>query len=565
MRILPPINNREPTAGVKSIAGLNINTGERGASTFQLIALVAVVLILITAVYTTVKNRSGELDAANNAWMDNQVQLWRENGNPGAPYQGMTYQWNVPDYGPVDAPVDSLDSGNDDNADEEGEEEEEEYEEEECDTGFWGGASAGFWDMVDGLKELGKLLWEILSDFDAAKEKLGPMAEQLKELAKAIGSVVWNTINPWGDRDKAMDDLIEVLETLFPEIADAFKRGCEGEAIGRLTFEIATIAVSFTKTSKLIKLIDAMSPLQLRKWFENLGTAERLKVIEGMSPDKRKSTRDKLVNAGTSCAIFGALSGNSFAAETLVHTPNGLVAINEIKIDDLVWAYHEITGEIGIYPIIATMAHRDPTVVQLTIDGELVETTPKHPFYVDEHAPWLAPGQAAKRWVDAEELTVGDSVHRIKGSIGHVDSVIILAEERIMYDLAVHSAHTFFVGQHGWLVHNASPCAWTSPAGLIYDVGSQQGNRVFHVFEHLAPNPNKPRHTVFKVDSSADLLPLIDDAYSIIQKQNIQPVPGDPGAFIVPMGKVVGTNGETSIRLILKPGTTEVITAYPVP
>lgn len=42
------------------------------------------------------------------------------------------------------------------------------------------------------------------------------------------------------------------------------------------------------------------------------------------------------------------------------------------------------------------------------------------------------------------------------------------------------------------------------------------------------------------------------------------PLPNDPGAYVVPMGRIVGTNGETAIKIVVKPRTSEVITAYPV-
>jgi hypothetical protein len=37
----------------------------------------------------------------------------------------------------------------------------------------------------------------------------------------------------------------------------------------------------------------------------------------------------------------------------------------------------------------------------------------------------------------------------------------------------------------------------------------------------------------------------------------------DPKAFVVPMGRIVGTNGETSVRIVVDPNTREVITGYP--
>lgn len=42
------------------------------------------------------------------------------------------------------------------------------------------------------------------------------------------------------------------------------------------------------------------------------------------------------------------------------------------------------------------------------------------------------------------------------------------------------------------------------------------------------------------------------------------PLPNDPGAYIVPMGRTVGTAGESAVKIIVRPGTNQIITAYPV-
>ncbi|MEM7128873.1 MAG: hypothetical protein AAF702_21240 [Chloroflexota bacterium] len=75
--------------------------------------------------------------------------------------------------------------------------------------------------------------------------------------------------------------------------------------------------------------------------------------------------------------------------------------IIELLVDDIVYAYNEETGEMGWYPITATTAHLDPVIVHLTIDGELIVTTPEHPFYELESGPWLAVGQYERGWTDA--------------------------------------------------------------------------------------------------------------------------------------------------------------------
>ncbi|HEX7064809.1 MAG TPA: hypothetical protein VF199_07050, partial [Bacillales bacterium] len=85
------------------------------------------------------------------------------------------------------------------------------------------------------------------------------------------------------------------------------------------------------------------------------------------------------------------------------------------------------------------------------------------------------------------------------------------------------------------------------------------GNRVKHVLAHAEPNPNKANHTVFNVNKDK-ILSLVDEAW--LNKKS--PLANDPGAYIVPMGRNIGTQGEQSIKIIVKPGTSNIITAYPV-
>ncbi|WCE32067.1 two-partner secretion domain-containing protein [Vibrio sp. SCSIO 43137] len=101
--------------------------------------------------------------------------------------------------------------------------------------------------------------------------------------------------------------------------------------------------------------------------------------------------------------------------------------------------------------------------------------------------------------------------------------------------------------------------SWTTSAGLIYGQGSKHGNRIEHVLDHADPNPNKKKHSVFNVDRN-EVLGLIDEAWS----KKGTPVANDPGAYIIPMGREVGTEGETNIKVVVRPGTNEVITAFPL-
>ena len=57
--------------------------------------------------------------------------------------------------------------------------------------------------------------------------------------------------------------------------------------------------------------------------------------------------------------------------------------------------FDELTGEVEEHEVVNTFIHDDDQIVILTIDGEVVETTPWHPFYTDagwENAGDLQPG-----------------------------------------------------------------------------------------------------------------------------------------------------------------------------
>lgn len=101
--------------------------------------------------------------------------------------------------------------------------------------------------------------------------------------------------------------------------------------------------------------------------------------------------------------------------------------------------------------------------------------------------------------------------------------------------------------------------AWESSGGLRYSGLDKHGlNRIEHVLRHTVAGG--PGHSVFSVPRN-QVLGLLDQAWASSSRIAL---PGDPAAFITPMGRTVGTAGENAVRLIVKPGTTNVISAYPV-
>jgi hypothetical protein len=137
---------------------------------------------------------------------------------------------------------------------------------------------------------------------------------------------------------------------------------------------------------------------------------------------------------------------HSFSRATLVATAVGAVAIGSLAVGDEVLAYDETTGTTASYPVSVVHINDDPVTGTVVIAGEAIETTPEHPFYTLEAG-----------WLDAEDLAPGMHVPSASGEPGLVGSVAFTADPATMYNLTVEVAHTFFVGEGEWLVHNCGP------------------------------------------------------------------------------------------------------------
>ena len=125
--------------------------------------------------------------------------------------------------------------------------------------------------------------------------------------------------------------------------------------------------------------------------------------------------KEMAINAGknfVSGALNGKFNASCFAAGTMIETADGDRPIEEIQIGDLVLSANPETGEIAYKPVVNTYVHVTDTVLYLTIDEEIIETTEDHPFWVE--------GQG---WTSAKLLQPGDVVWLKDGSTQCVDEV----------------------------------------------------------------------------------------------------------------------------------------------
>ncbi len=135
---------------------------------------------------------------------------------------------------------------------------------------------------------------------------------------------------------------------------------------------------------------------------------------------------------------------NSFVEGTLVHTKRGLIPIEKVIIGDFVLSFNESSGENEFQEVVHLIqGEKDYEIVSVELtNGDVIEATSKHPFYIDSE------------WTDADQLTVLDELFALKGS-GSVEKISSASRETAVYNLTVNVTHTYYVGEDGFLVHNA--------------------------------------------------------------------------------------------------------------
>ena len=171
-------------------------------------------------------------------------------------------------------------------------------------------------------------------------------------------------------------------------------------------------------------------------------------------------------------AITGAITGGKnsnvcFVAGTSVLTSVGLVAIENIRSGDWVWAENPDTGEKELKQVVQTFINETSELVHVYVNGEEITTTPEHPFYVPQ-----------KGWTSAIELHAGDILVLQNGKYVVVEKVQheILEEPVTVYNFEVEDFHTYYVGDSSILVHNVCGAKNTPNQNAVIQLAKENKN-----------------------------------------------------------------------------------------
>jgi hypothetical protein len=140
---------------------------------------------------------------------------------------------------------------------------------------------------------------------------------------------------------------------------------------------------------------------------------------------------------------------NCFAKGTPVRTLLGLRPIETLRVGDRVLSEDPGSGTLSFQPIVFVYHNPPSPTLKITLDSEVIVSTPIHRFW-----------RSGKGWALARELKPGDPV-RVLGGLAKVKSVES-DDVQPVFNLELAQGHSFFVGQQGALVHDNSRMQPTS-------------------------------------------------------------------------------------------------------
>ncbi|GIJ28698.1 hypothetical protein Vqi01_38600 [Micromonospora qiuiae] len=178
--------------------------------------------------------------------------------------------------------------------------------------------------------------------------------------------------------------------------------------------------------------------------------------VAGMVPGVRQAKTAARGAGAVKKAVKGADPPcNSFLPGTPVLMADGShKAIEEIELDDVVWAADPETGKEGARPVTALITgDGTKTLVNVGIDSDGDGITDGSVTATDEHPFWV---ESRRKWLGAAHLKPGDELLTPDGARVNVIAVVAYGAVATVHNLTVDDIHTYhvLVGGTDVLVHN---------------------------------------------------------------------------------------------------------------
>lgn len=318
---------------------------------------------------------------------------------------------------------------------------------------------------------------------------------------RSANQVRWQVLNPWESQSQIVNSAAEA-QAVFA----AYKQQAVIDFIAGVV-EASSLTVELTNG---VSLAGANQQAETFQAGRNAGTI--------LSSVAAATTGGGAANwlANRVAGRFGKAAAGlikavcCFEAGTPIHTAQGKVPIEQIKVGEQVLSYNEQTGQLEYKAVAQTFVSVKANLVKFRVAGEKrsFTTTTEHPFYVrpgHRARDGLATGDEAdaKDWVTASELRVGDQVLRPDGKWTRITSIWQERTPITVYNFEVEGNHSYFVGDIGVLSHN---CAASDIAARV--VRGFKNLQCAECAETLLSAFNKAgiQGTIRELRSSADVI-----------------------------------------------------------
>lgn len=149
--------------------------------------------------------------------------------------------------------------------------------------------------------------------------------------------------------------------------------------------------------------------------------------------------------------MSSAAFGHGFGWGTLVHTPQGMVEIQELKVGDSVVSCDVKKLRCEDRSVIGLHLFKADEAIYLSTNDDLLTVHGNQSFYNAEF----------KTWVDLKDLLMTHAIFQIETSDGVSENAMAFhslhKKEYGFYTIEVEGNHNFYVGSKGILVHNFGP------------------------------------------------------------------------------------------------------------
>lgn len=137
------------------------------------------------------------------------------------------------------------------------------------------------------------------------------------------------------------------------------------------------------------------------------------------------------------------LLGEGFVEGTLICTPQGYVAIEDLSSDDQVITCDFDSG-YRVVPIVAVTHQEVDDFVRIKISNATIDVAPDQTFF----SPYT------HEWIQASDLVEGACLLGAPLNADYVESVTTIEQKTCVYNLLLAEHHNYLVGQRHVMVHN---------------------------------------------------------------------------------------------------------------